>query len=54
MPTRIADALGEMMILHQPFDVQIFDGEGIKLAHDLERRLVLKVGALRSNLPMAK
>lgn len=40
------------MILHHPFDVQIFDGHRIEPAHHLERRLVMKIGALASDLLM--
>jgi putative transposase len=52
IPSRVTDALGEMMILHHPFDVQIFHGDRVELAYDLERRLVMKIGALASDLLM--
>src|SRR5215475_917413 len=52
IPSRVTDALGEMMILQHPFDVQIFDGHRIEFAHDFERRLVMEIGALASNLLM--
>src|SRR5215475_16178194 len=52
IPSRVTDALGEMMILHHPFDVQIFDSDRVELAHDLERRFMMKIGALASNLLM--
>jgi hypothetical protein len=43
IPSCVADALRKMMILHHPFNVQIFDRNRIKLSHDLERRLVVKI-----------
>ena len=52
IPSRVTDALGEMMILHHPFDIQIFHGDRVELAYDLERRLVMKIGALASDLLM--
>src|SRR5262245_25722784 len=52
IPSRVTDALGEMMILHHPFDVQIFDGHRVEFAHDFERRLLMKIGALASDLLM--
>ena len=51
-PSGVTDALGEMMILHHPFDIQIFDGSYVKLAHDVECRLMVKIRALAGNLPM--
>src|SRR5215475_6805647 len=44
-PSRVTNALGEMMIFHHPFNIQIFDGDRVKLAHDIERRLVLEIRA---------
>src|SRR5262245_41385049 len=44
-PSRVTDALGEMMILHHPSHVQIFDGHRVELSHNLERRLVVKISA---------
>src|SRR5262245_19211840 len=41
-----------MMILHHPFDIQIFDCNRVEFAHDLERRLVMKIRSLASNLLM--
>jgi hypothetical protein len=41
-PSGVTNALGEMMIFHHPFNIQIFDGDRVKLAHDIERRLVLE------------
>jgi hypothetical protein len=41
-----------MMILHHPFNIQIFDGDRVKLSHDIERSLVVKVRALASYLLM--
>src|SRR5262245_8396363 len=52
LTSRVPAALGEMMILYHPFDVQIFDGDRVELAHDFERRLVMKIGALASDLLM--
>src|SRR5262249_40955851 len=51
-PSRVTDALGEMMILHHPFNVQIFDGHRVKLSHDLKRRLVMEIRASALNLLM--
>src|SRR5262245_35339630 len=41
-----------MMILHHPFNVQIFDGHRVKLSHDLKRRLVMEIRASALNLLM--
>ena len=49
IPSRVTDALGVMMILHHPFDVQIFDGDRVELSHDLDRRFMMNIGALASN-----
>jgi hypothetical protein len=49
-PSRATEALGEMMILDHPFDIQIFDGYRVKLSRNLKRRLVVKIRALASNL----
>jgi putative transposase len=49
-PSRVTDALGEMMIPDHPSHVQIFDGNRVKLSHDIERSLVVKVRALASYL----
>src|SRR2546428_3116103 len=51
-PSRVTDALGETVILHHPFNVQIFDGDRVEFAHDLERRLVVKIRALARDLSM--
>jgi hypothetical protein len=51
-PSGVTNALGEMMIFHHPFNIQIFDGDRVKLAHDIERRLVLEIRALAPNLLM--
>jgi len=51
-PSRVTDALGQTMILYHPSHVQIFDGNRVKLAHDLKRRLVVKIRALALNLLM--
>jgi hypothetical protein len=52
IPSCVADALRKMMILHHPFNVQIFDRNRIKLSHDLERRLVVKIRALSPDFLM--
>jgi hypothetical protein len=49
-PSLVTDALGETMILDHPFDIQIFDGDRVKLSRDLESRLVVEIRALASNL----
>jgi putative transposase len=51
-PSHVADALGEMMILHHSSHVQIFDGDCVKLLDEIERCLVVEVRALASNLLM--
>jgi hypothetical protein len=52
IPACVTDALCQMMVLHHPFHVQFFDSNRIELPHDLERRLVMKVGPLPPNLLM--
>lgn len=51
-PSCVTDALGEMMILHHPFNIQIFHGDRVELTHDLERRLVVEIPPLAPNLLM--
>lgn len=46
IPARVTDAFGEMVIADHPADVQIFDGDVVVTANQVERRLVVKVGAL--------
>ena len=45
-PARIADALGEVAIPHHVGDLQIFEIDGVVVAEQLQRRLVVEVGAL--------
>jgi putative transposase len=51
-PSRVANALGEMMVLNHSSHVQIFNGDRVKLLDEIERRLVMKVRALALNLLM--
>src|SRR5262245_5660777 len=45
-PSRVADALGEMMIPDHHSHVQIFNGDCVKLLDEIERLLVMEVCAL--------
>jgi hypothetical protein len=49
-PSRATNALRKTMILDHPFDIQISDGDRVKLSRNLKRRLVVKIRALASNL----
>ena len=52
IPRCVTDAFGQMMILHQAFDVQVFDRDRIKFTDELEHGLVVKVCALPRHLLM--
>ena len=45
-PARIADALGEVMVPDHIGDPQIFEIDRVVLAHEIQRGLVVEVGAL--------
>lgn len=49
-PSGVANALGEMMIFHHPFNIQIFDGDRVEFSHHIKRRLVVEIRALALNL----
>lgn len=51
-PTGVTDTFGEMVILHHPFDVQIFNGNRVKLSNDIESGFMVKVQPLALNLLM--
>ena len=45
-PSPHRDALGEVVIPHHVGDPQIFEGDGVVVAYQMERGLVVEVGAL--------
>ena len=51
-PSGVTNALGEMMIFHHPFNIQIFDGNRVEFSHDIKRRLVVEIRASALNLLM--
>lgn len=46
VPRRVTDRFGQMMILHQALDVEVFDRDSVKPTHEPERYLVPKILSL--------